>query len=45
MICSFFSILGIRIGKIAGSLFSKSAAFAGGCILIIIGCKILIDHI
>ncbi|HQP47388.1 MAG TPA: manganese efflux pump MntP family protein [Spirochaetota bacterium] len=45
VICSFFSILGIRIGKIAGSLFSKSAAFAGGCILIIIGCKILIDHI
>lgn len=45
LICSFFSILGIRIGKIGGSLFSKSAAFTGGCILIIIGCKILIDHI
>jgi putative Mn2+ efflux pump MntP len=45
LVCSFFSVLGIRIGKIAGSLFSKSAAFTGGCILIIIGFKILIEHI
>jgi len=45
IVCSLFSILGVRIGKSAGSLFSKGASIIGGCILIAIGCKILIEHL
>lgn len=45
IVCAFFSILGIRLGKSAGSLFSKSASIIGGLILIAIGCKILLNHL
>ena len=45
IVCSFFSILGVRIGKYADTIFRKSASILGGCILIAIGCKILIEHL
>ena len=38
------SVLGVMIGKICGSRFKKGAEIAGGIILILIGCKILIEH-
>lgn len=39
------SLLSIYIGKKCGEIWSKKAEIAGGLILIIIGAKILIDHL
>ncbi|MBR4391431.1 MAG: manganese efflux pump [Bacteroidales bacterium] len=40
-----FSILGVRIGNVFGSRFEKSAGIVGGIILILIGSKILLEHL
>lgn len=40
-----FSFLGVLIGKKIGSLLSKNAERFGGIILILIGFKILIEHL
>ena len=40
-----FSILGVRIGNLFGSKYEKSAGIIGGIILIIIGLKILLEHL
>jgi putative Mn2+ efflux pump MntP len=42
---ALFSIFGITIGKKAGSLLGKHVERAGGLILVMIGAKILLDHI
>lgn len=39
------SILGVKIGNIFGSKFESKAEFVGGAILIIIGVKILLEHL
>ncbi|MBT3261597.1 manganese efflux pump [bacterium] len=39
------SVLGVDLGKRLGHLFQSRAEFLGGCILIIIGCKILFEHL
>jgi len=39
------SILGVKIGNIFGTRFKSKAAFAGGIILIVIGLKILFEHL
>lgn len=39
------SFIGVFIGKTAGEVFEKKAELFGGIILIIIGIKILIEHI
>lgn len=39
------SALGVRIGSIFGSKFEKKAQIAGGVILILIGLKILLEHL
>ena len=41
----FFSILGVKIGHVFGSKFEKSAGIVGGIILILIGLKILLEHL
>lgn len=45
VITFLFSILGVKIGNVFGSKFEKSAEIIGGIILIIIGLKILFEHL
>ena len=40
-----FSILGVKVGNAFGSKFEKSAGVIGGIILILIGLKILLEHL
>ena len=40
-----FSAVGVKIGNIFGSRFEKKAQLAGGGILILLGCKILLEHL
>ena len=40
-----FSFAGVRIGNIFGSRYSKIAEITGGVILILLGCKILVEHL
>ncbi|MBR4147042.1 MAG: manganese efflux pump [Bacteroidales bacterium] len=40
-----FSILGVKIGNVFGSRFEKSAGIIGGIILVLIGLKILLEHL
>lgn len=45
-ITSFFvTVLGLFIGKRVGKLFGERAEMAGGIVLIIIGIRILVDHL
>ena len=39
------STLGVKIGNVFGSRFEKKAQFAGGAILILLGTKILLEHL
>ncbi len=40
-----FSVLGVKIGNVFGSKYEKSASIIGGIILILIGLKILLEHL
>ena len=40
-----FSAAGVKIGNIFGSRFEKKAQVAGGAILILLGLKILLEHL
>ena len=40
-----FSVLGVKIGNVFGSKYEKSAGIVGGIILILIGLKILLEHL
>lgn len=40
-----FSFVGVRIGNVFGSRYSKMAEITGGVILILIGVKILLEHL
>ena len=40
-----FSVLGVKIGNVFGSKYEKSAGVIGGIILILIGLKILLEHL
>ena len=39
------SILGVKIGNVFGSKYKSKAELAGGVILILIGTKILLEHL
>jgi putative Mn2+ efflux pump MntP len=39
------SACGLRIGKIFGSRYKSKAEFCGGLVLILMGLKILIEHL
>ena len=39
------SALGVKIGNIFGAKFEKKAQFAGGVILVLLGVKILLEHL
>jgi putative Mn2+ efflux pump MntP len=40
-----FSAMGVKIGNVFGSRFEKKAQLAGGLILILLGLKILLEHL
>jgi len=40
-----FSALGVKIGNVFGSRFEQKAQIAGGCILVLLGLKILLEHL
>ena len=40
-----FSCLGVKIGNVFGEKYKTTAEFAGGVILILLGVKILIEHL
>lgn len=40
-----FSVFGVKIGNVFGSKYEKSASILGGIILILIGLKILLEHL
>ena len=40
-----FSVLGVKIGNVFGSKYEKSAGIVGGIMLILIGLKILLEHL
>ncbi len=40
-----FSVLGVKVGNVFGSRFEKRAGILGGVILILIGTKILLEHL
>ena len=45
-ICTFtLSLLGVKIGNVFGVKYKSKAEFAGGLILILLGCKILLEHL
>lgn len=39
------SMIGVKIGNVFGTIYKSKAEFAGGLILILMGTKILLDHI
>ena len=41
----FLSVLGIKIGNVFGAKFKAKAELAGGIILILMGTKILLEHL
>ena len=41
----FMSALGVQLGNLFGSRFEKPAEIAGGVILILLGAKILLEHL
>lgn len=40
-----FSVLGVKIGNVFGSKYERLASIVGGIILILIGLKILLEHL
>ena len=40
-----FSVLGVKIGNVFGAKYERSAGIIGGIILILIGLKILLEHL
>ena len=45
IITFMLSIIGVKIGNIFGDKYEKKAEFAGGTILILLGIKILLEHL
>lgn len=45
-VCTFtLSAIGVRVGSVFGSRFEQKAQIAGGVILVILGVKILLEHL
>ena len=45
-VCTFFiSAAGVKIGNVFGTRFKAKAELFGGCVLVLIGLKILLEHL
>lgn len=40
-----FSVAGVKIGNVFGAKYRSPAEFVGGAVLILLGCKILVEHL
>ena len=45
MITFAISVIGVKVGNLFGNKYEKKAEFAGGVILILLGIKILLEHL
>jgi len=45
LITFFLSMIGVKIGNIFGTRFKSKAEFTGGAVLVLLGIKILIEHL
>ena len=45
IITFIISVFGVKIGNLFGDKYEKKAEFAGGTILILLGIKILLEHL
>ena len=45
IITFIISVVGVKIGNVFGDKYEKKAEFAGGIILILLGTKILLEHL
>ena len=45
VITMILSMIGLRIGNIFGCRYKSTAEIFGGCVLLLMGCKILIEHL
>ncbi|MDD7266927.1 MAG: manganese efflux pump MntP family protein [Lachnospiraceae bacterium] len=45
MVTFLLSLLGVLIGGVLGQHFKEKAVIAGGCVLIFLGAKILVEHL
>ena len=45
LVAAAFSVVGLRFGTRLGSQWGRRAEIAGGCVLILIGTRILISHL
>lgn len=45
VITMILSMIGLRIGNTFGSRYKSKAELFGGCVLIVMGCKILVEHL
>ena len=45
VITFFLSVVGVKVGTIFGSRYKSKAEFVGGFILLLIGAKILVEHL
>lgn len=45
LITMILSMVGLRIGNMFGCRYKTKAELFGGCVLIMMGCKILVEHI
>jgi len=41
----FLSMIGVKIGNVFGARYKSKAEFAGGAVLVILGIKIIIEHL
>jgi putative Mn2+ efflux pump MntP len=40
-----FAVVGVKVGVVFGTRYKAKAEFAGGLVLILLGCKILLEHL
>jgi putative Mn2+ efflux pump MntP len=45
VITFLLSAVGVKLGNLFGMRYKKKAEFAGGAVLILLGCKILLEHL
>lgn len=45
IITFLLSAVGVKLGNLFGMRYKKKAEFAGGAVLILLGCKILLEHL
>lgn len=45
IITFILAVIGVKVGNVFGDKYEKRAQVIGGCILVLIGLKILLEHL